>query len=265
MDAANPFLPNSEQPHVRHSKTRTTQANAQKVAAKPPQGPRRAAGMEPRRPLSGDRRPGSRARPRSRRRRHASRSRRATKASSRELVAGRMPARRSPTRSRPTRRSTICSAGSFPTPAWSTPATRPIPQRAKFYGDVQERMTATSTHLLFFALELNRIDDALLEAAMARSRARPLPAVARGHPQGQALPARGPHRAAVPRKVDDRPAAWNRLFDETMARLRFKIDGKTLALEPALNLLQGPNGSNPQSGRQGARRDLQGRTCAPSR
>ena len=37
------------------------------------------------------------------------------------------------------------------------------------------------------------------------SRARPLPAVDRGCPQGEALSARGPHRAAVPRKVGDRP------------------------------------------------------------
>ena len=41
------------------------------------------------------------------------------------------------------------------------------PARAKFYGDVQERITAASLHLLFFTLELNRIDDAALEAAMA--------------------------------------------------------------------------------------------------
>ncbi len=40
------------------------------------------------------------------------------------------------------------------------------PQRTKFFGDVQERLTAASTHLLFFSLELNRIDDALIEAAM---------------------------------------------------------------------------------------------------
>ncbi|MGZ3288893.1 MAG: M3 family oligoendopeptidase, partial [Xanthobacteraceae bacterium] len=31
------------------------------------------------------------------------------------------------------------------------------PARAKFYADVQERITAASTHLLFFVLELNRI------------------------------------------------------------------------------------------------------------
>ena len=40
------------------------------------------------------------------------------------------------------------------------------PDRAKFYSDVQERITAASIHLLFFALELNRLDDAQLEAAM---------------------------------------------------------------------------------------------------
>src|SRR6266851_2440698 len=40
------------------------------------------------------------------------------------------------------------------------------PARAKFYADVQERVTAASTHLLFFTLELNRLDDAQLEAAM---------------------------------------------------------------------------------------------------
>src|SRR5437763_15004306 len=39
--------------------------------------------------------------------------------------------------------------------------------RAKFYGDVQERITAASSHLLFFTLELNRVDDALVDGAMA--------------------------------------------------------------------------------------------------
>jgi oligoendopeptidase F len=34
------------------------------------------------------------------------------------------------------------------------------PARAKFYADVQERVTAASTHLLFFTLELNRLEDA---------------------------------------------------------------------------------------------------------
>src|ERR1700761_6637620 len=40
------------------------------------------------------------------------------------------------------------------------------PAITKFYGDVSERLTAASVHLLFFALELNRVDDAAIERAM---------------------------------------------------------------------------------------------------
>ena len=36
-------------------------------------------------------------------------------------------------------------------------------------------------------------------------------------------------------------SAWNRLFDETIARLRFKVGGKSLAIEPTLTLLQDPS------------------------
>jgi oligoendopeptidase F len=40
------------------------------------------------------------------------------------------------------------------------------PQRAKFYGDVSEKLTAISSDLLFFELELNLIDDAILTEAL---------------------------------------------------------------------------------------------------
>src|ERR1700710_2570690 len=40
------------------------------------------------------------------------------------------------------------------------------PAITKFYGDVSERLTAASVHLLFFGLELNRVDDAVIERAM---------------------------------------------------------------------------------------------------
>src|SRR5690606_22311438 len=39
------------------------------------------------------------------------------------------------------------------------------PVRAKFYGDMQEKLTDASAKLLFFTLELNKIDDALIDAA----------------------------------------------------------------------------------------------------
>ena len=78
------------------------------------------------------------------------------------------------------------------------------PVLSKFYGDMQERITAAYLHLLFFTLELNRIDDAVLDKAMAD------PALGHYRPwledirQRQALPARRPRRAVVPGKVDDR-------------------------------------------------------------
>jgi len=115
------------------------------------------------------------------------------------------------------------------------------PRRAKLYGDVQERITASSSHLLFFALELNRIDDAMLEAAMAE------PALAHYRPWIDDV------RKEKPYQLEDRIellfheksmtgySAWNRLFDETTASLRYKVGAKWLAIEPTLHLLQEPN------------------------
>jgi oligoendopeptidase F len=116
------------------------------------------------------------------------------------------------------------------------------PARSKFYGDMQERITAVSLHLLFFTLELNRIDDAVLEAAMAD------PALGHYRPWLEDI------RKEKPYQLEDRVeelfheksvtayTAWNRLFDETIASLRFEVDGKSLAIEPTLNLLQDPAG-----------------------
>jgi oligoendopeptidase F len=116
------------------------------------------------------------------------------------------------------------------------------PARAKFYADVQERITAASTHLLFFTLELNRLDDAALETAMRE------PALAHYRPWIEDL------RKEKPYQLEDRIeqlfheksvttySAWNRLFDETIASLRFKVGSKSLAIEPTLNLLQNPSG-----------------------
>ena len=112
------------------------------------------------------------------------------------------------------------------------------PARAKFFGDVQERITAASSHLLFFTLELNRVDDARLEAAMAD------PALGHYRPWIDDV------RKEKPYQLEDRVeqlfheksvtagGAWNRLFDQTIAGLRFKVAGKSLTLESTLNLLQ---------------------------
>jgi oligoendopeptidase F len=114
------------------------------------------------------------------------------------------------------------------------------PVRAKFYGDVQERITAASAHLLFFTIDLNRLEDDVLERALAD------PDLAHYRPWFADI------RREKPYQLEDRIerlfheksvtayTAWNRLFDETIASLRFAVDGETLTIEPTLNLLQDP-------------------------
>ena len=116
------------------------------------------------------------------------------------------------------------------------------PVRAKFYGDVQERITAASLHMLFFTLELNRIPDEQLDAAMGD------PALGHYRPWIEDV------RKEKPYQLEDRVeelfheksvtgySAWNRSFDETIAGLRFKVGGKPLAIEQTLNLLQDADG-----------------------
>src|ERR1700710_2187875 len=106
------------------------------------------------------------------------------------------------------------------------------PAISKFYGDVSERLTAASVPLLFFALELNRVDDAVIERAMQT------PALGHYRPWLEDL------RKDKPYQLEDRVeqlfheksstaySAWNRQFDQTISALRFKIGPKELAIEP---------------------------------
>ncbi|MCD1642908.1 M3 family oligoendopeptidase [Aurantimonas coralicida] len=116
------------------------------------------------------------------------------------------------------------------------------PARAKFYGDIQSVVTDISSRLLFFPLELNRIEDADMDAAMDRD-----PALAHYRPWLVDL------RLDKPYQLEDRVeelfhekaitgrGAFNRLFDETLTSLRFTVDGDDLALEATLNILQDPD------------------------
>ena len=116
------------------------------------------------------------------------------------------------------------------------------PAVSKFYGDVSERLTAASLHLVFFALELNRIDDAVIERALQS------PELGHYRPWIEDL------RKEKPYQLEDRIeqlfqeksqtgySAWNRLFDQTISSLRFKVKGEELAIEPVLSLLQDRDG-----------------------
>src|SRR3954469_18130152 len=90
------------------------------------------------------------------------------------------------------------------------------PAISKFYGDVSERLTNASVHLLFFGLELNRVEDAVIERAMQTAE------LAHYRPWLEGL------RKEKPYQLEDRIeqlfhdksqsgyAAWNRLFDQTI-------------------------------------------------
>jgi len=118
------------------------------------------------------------------------------------------------------------------------------PKRMKLFGDVQQKLTDANTPLIFFSLEINRIDDAVLEKAISAN-----PAIGHYRPWLEDL------RLDKPYELDDKLeqlfheksitgySAWNRLFDETMSSLRFDVDGEELAIEQTLNLLQDSNGA----------------------
>lgn len=117
------------------------------------------------------------------------------------------------------------------------------PQRAKFFGDCQEKLTTASSHLIFFTLELTKLNDSALATGYG----------------DQALAYYKPWiddtLREKPYQLEDRleqllheksvtgRAAWNRLFDETIASLRFDVNGQSLSLEPTLSLLQDNDGA----------------------
>ena len=110
-------------------------------------------------------------------------------------------------------------------------------ETAQFFQTVREETTATESRLLFLTLELNRIeDDALADKLKA-------PALARYAPWVRDVRAFRPfqlsdevERLLLEKQVAGR-AAWMRLFDETMAALRFPVRGEALGSAEALNLL----------------------------
>jgi len=110
--------------------------------------------------------------------------------------------------------------------------------RAKFMADCQDKITNFTTPLVFYGLEFNRLDDAHLAGLLAANAD-----LARYKPVFDRMRAMRPHQLSdeLEKFLHDQSsvgsAAWNRLFDETMAGLEFTVDGETLSLESTLNLL----------------------------
>lgn len=109
--------------------------------------------------------------------------------------------------------------------------------RGQFYQSVTERVTTISSQLLFFTLELNRLDDALLDEKLAD------PALSRWESWLRDLRVFRPHqlpddleKLLHEKEVTGR-SAWSRLFDESIAGLRVSVRGEDLTVSAALNKL----------------------------
>ncbi|MCA0906279.1 M3 family oligoendopeptidase [Ruegeria marisrubri] len=125
-------------------------------------------------------------------------------------------------------------------------------ERAKFLSDMQEKITVFTTPLVFFTLEINRIEDDVLGAHFAAN-----PDLARYEPVFRRIRAMKPYQLSdeLEKFLHDLGVvgdAWERLFDETIAGLTFTVDGEELNIEGTLNLLT----EQDRSKREAAAREL---------
>ncbi|MEP4194082.1 MAG: M3 family oligoendopeptidase [Aliishimia sp.] len=109
--------------------------------------------------------------------------------------------------------------------------------RAKFMSDCQEKITNYTTPLVFFTLELNRLEDEHLANLLTQN-----VDLARYKPIFDRVRAMKPHQLSdeMEKFLHDLGVvgdAWERMFDETIAGLSFVVDGEELNIEGTLNLL----------------------------
>lgn len=113
---------------------------------------------------------------------------------------------------------------------------------SKFQQTIREKLSDITTGLIFFTLEINRLEDEALNAMLAAS-----PALAHYAPWLRDVRAYRPHELSdemeklLHEKAVTGRAAWNRLFDETVASLSFQVGEETLNLEQALHRLSEPD------------------------
>ncbi|MDX2113734.1 MAG: M3 family oligoendopeptidase [Alphaproteobacteria bacterium] len=107
------------------------------------------------------------------------------------------------------------------------------PSGAQFYQNTQEKITSLSSEILFFSLAINKISDKDMAAKLASKK------LARYQPWLRDLRSFRPYQLSdeleklLHEKYVSGRAAWNRLFDETIAGLRFPF-GKEKLTEPQI-------------------------------
>ena len=124
--------------------------------------------------------------------------------------------------------------------------------RAKFLSDMQEKITVFTTKLVFFSLEINSLEDEFLDKLFTKN-----DQLARYKPVFEKIRAMKPYQLndEIEKFLHDLGIvgdAWEKLFDETIAGLTFKIGDESLNIEATLNLLTDQNRDN----REKATREL---------
>ena len=124
--------------------------------------------------------------------------------------------------------------------------------RTKFLSDAQEKITNFTTPLVFFSLEMNRLEDSHLENLMAQNEN-----LARYKRAFERMRAMKPHQLSdeMEKFIHDLGAvgdAWEKLFDETIAGLSFDANGETRNIEGTLDFLM----DHDRSKREAAAREL---------
>ncbi|CUH98115.1 M3 family oligoendopeptidase [Leisingera aquaemixtae] len=124
--------------------------------------------------------------------------------------------------------------------------------RAAFLSDCQEKVTIATTPLVFFTLELNRIEDDAMQAHLEANEE-----LARYASVFRRIRAMKPYQLSdeLEKFMHDLGIvgdAWEKLFDETIAGLTFTVDGEELNIEGTLNLLT----EQDRSKREAAAREL---------
>ena len=114
------------------------------------------------------------------------------------------------------------------------------PNISKFAQDIREQLNNISTDLIFFTLEINRLDDAALEVLVGggAEKYRPWIDNVRAHRDHELA---DDVEKLFHEKAVTSSSAWSRLFDETLAASRYSIGDEHLTLEETLNCLSSPD------------------------
>ena len=116
------------------------------------------------------------------------------------------------------------------------------PESGRFFQSIKEQVNAVATVILFFELDLRRIEEADLEKKLEA------PELAGYLPWLRDMRAYRPYQLSeeVERLLHEKSVAgrtaWVRLFDETIAELRFPFQGRDLTETEILDRMSDPDG-----------------------